>query len=132
MSYGLKKVSSNNTKHAIVCLHGIRQTRDDIHRPFCVNLESYAGTSATIYAYGYDHTRHLTQNGGDLALKLRTIEANRIDLVGYSMGGLVCRLAATDGYNPAVHTVVTLATPNRGAMGNAQLTNLGKNDSRSF
>lgn len=125
-TYGLKQISSQAADHAVVVLHGIRQTRDDIEQPFAANLIAEAGYDACIYAFGYDHTQHLTRNGTYLAQELRSVGAKRIDLVGYSMGGLVARMAATDGFGPPVHTVVTLATPNRGALSNAQLTTLGQ------
>lgn len=124
--YGLKQISSQGADHAVVALHGIRQTRDDIEKPFARYLAGEAGTDACVFAYGYDHTQHLIRNGTDLAQALSGIAAKRIDLVGYSMGGLVARMAATDGTGPLVHTVLTLATPNRGSMSNAQLTTLGQ------
>lgn len=125
-AYGLKQISPQTADHAVVVLHGIRQTRADIEIPFAATLATYAGSDACIYAFGYDHTQHLTLSGTRLAQDLTRIGANRIDLVGYSMGGLVARMAATDGFGPQIHTVVTLATPNRGALSNAQLTTLGQ------
>jgi hypothetical protein len=44
----------------------------------------------------------------------------------YSMGGLVARLAATEELPSRIHTVITLATPNRGSVSNAELTTLGQ------
>ena len=49
-----------------------------------------------------------------------------IHLVGYSMGGLIARLAASNEYNKKLHTIITIATPNRGALGNAELEYLGQ------
>ena len=67
------------------------------------------------------------QNGKDLALAIsRDIPVGRVDLVGYSMGGLVARLAATEELPSRIHTVITLATPNRGSVSNAELTTLGQ------
>jgi len=78
-------------------------------------------------AYGYDHTQGLEHNGRLLADTLeRAIASPRIDLVGYSMGGLVARLAASDRAMPRIRTIVTLATPNRGSLSNAELTTLGQ------
>lgn len=42
------------------------------------------------------------------------------------MGGLVARLAATEELPSRIHTVITLATPNRGSVSNAELTTLGQ------
>ncbi|WP_170565782.1 esterase/lipase family protein [Ruegeria atlantica] len=125
-SYGLKRISPQILDHSVVVLHGIRQTRDDIQSPFADALVATAGTDATIYTFGYDHTQHLDSSGSKLARELKDLPDGRIDLVGYSMGGLVARMAATDGPDVEVHTIVTLATPNRGALSNAQLTNLGQ------
>jgi pimeloyl-ACP methyl ester carboxylesterase len=125
-AYGLKRISPHTADHAVVVLHGIRQTRDDIERPFAATLAADAGSDAAVYAFGYDHTQHLNFSGTLLAQALAGICAKRIDLVGYSMGGLVARMAATDGIGPKVNTVITLATPNRGALSNAQLTTLGQ------
>jgi len=41
------------------------------------------------------------------------------------MGGLVARLAATEELPSRIHTVITLATPNRGSVSNA-LGQLGR------
>lgn len=123
--YGLKPLGSTASGHAVVVLHGIRQTRDDV-MPFAEHLAKWA-KNADVYVYGYDHTQALVTNGTILAetITLKS-KAGRIDLVGYSMGGLVARLAASDRHNPSIHTVVTIATPNRGSLSNVELTTLGQ------
>ena len=132
-SYGLKLISGNTSAaHAVVILHGIRQTRDDLAAPFGKALAAVA-TNAALYVYGYDHTRALTDNGTKLAETLATeLSSDRIDLIGYSMGGLVARLAVSDRPNRALDTVVTLATPNRGALSNAELETLGQLGRQAF
>lgn len=122
--YGLLRIAGTDPDHAIVLLHGIMQTRD-LMLPFGLALAAESGT-ASVYVYGYDHTRGLEHNGDVLASTLATLTHMRIDLVGYSMGGLVARLAASAPGGPLVHTVVTLATPNRGALSNAELETLGQ------
>jgi pimeloyl-ACP methyl ester carboxylesterase len=125
-SYGLKRISGDSSDHAVVLLHGIRQTREDIERPFGASFATHAGATS-VYVYGYNHTRGLVDNGRLLADILeKEITAKRIDLVGYSMGGLVARLAVSDRALPGIRTVVTLATPNRGSLSNAELATLGQ------
>ncbi len=125
-TYGLKRISGNSREHAVVLLHGIRQTRESIEHSFGANFSPHAG-DASVYSYGYDHTRGLAENGRLLASLLQKgIDSNRIDLVGYSMGGLVGRLAVSDRNLPTLHTIVTMATPNRGSLSNAELATLGQ------
>jgi pimeloyl-ACP methyl ester carboxylesterase len=123
--YGLKPLGGTDAGHAIIVLHGIRQTRDAV-TPFAEHLARLA-KQADVYVYGYDHTQALVVNGTTLADTVAIkVKAKRIDLVGYSMGGLVARLAASDRQNPSIHTVITIATPNRGSLSNAELTTLGQ------
>ncbi|KPF77620.1 hypothetical protein IP88_05830 [alpha proteobacterium AAP81b] len=122
--YGLLPVTTGNIDHVVVVLHGIRQTRDHL-RPFAEKLAAQL-PNADVLLYGYDHTRGLEENGARLASALGGLRHARIDLVGYSMGGLVARLAATERADPRFDTIVTLATPNRGSLGNAELETLGQ------
>src|SRR5580658_7843324 len=122
--YGLEQLKAG-TGHAVVVLHGIRQTRGDL-APFA-RMISHESDALNVFVYGYNHTRALECNGRDLAAAIsRNIPEGRVDLVGYSMGGLVARLAATEELPSRIHTVVTLATPNRGSVSNAELTTLGQ------
>ncbi len=101
-SYGFKRLTARSADHAIILLHGIRQTRDDVERPFGSTLAEYA-KSADVYVYGYNHTLALLANSSILCeLITQQITAKRIDIVGYSMGGLVARLAATERENAAM------------------------------
>jgi pimeloyl-ACP methyl ester carboxylesterase len=125
-SFGLKQIGFGCGKHAIVLLHGIRQTREAVEAPLGAALVRFS-PHVDVFVYGYNHTRALVANGKLLAETLANeIKIPRIDLVGYSMGGLVARLAASDKPNSSIHTVVTLATPNRGSLSNAELTTLGQ------
>ncbi|MEI9851986.1 MAG: alpha/beta fold hydrolase [Sphingomonas sp.] len=84
-------------------------------------------TAYGLHLYGYNHTAGLEHNGTKLFKALDAgIAADRIDLVGYSMGGLVARLAASENWPSRIHTIVTVATPNRGSISNAELTTLGQ------
>jgi len=124
-NYGLREVRSGSPAHAVVVLHGIRQTEQDM-RPFAQAIGK-ALPGPKIFVHGYDHTRGLTHNGRILHDQLKQELPNgRVDLVGYSMGGLVARLAASEQQTSNVHTVVTVATPNRGSLSNAELTTLGQ------
>jgi pimeloyl-ACP methyl ester carboxylesterase len=130
--FGLEQICGEpGNRHVVVILHGIQQTREDLANPFGRRLfESSSG--ADVFVYGYDHTQALELNGRLLADCLVSLNAKRIDLVGYSMGGLVARLAASDRPIAALRRIVTIATPNRGALGPAQLTLLGQIGRRAF
>jgi len=123
---GLLTLRKGDGARAIVVLHGIRQTREDL-RDFATMIGSRLPSSHGLHLYGYNHTAGLEYNGTKLYEALNAgIDADRIDLVGYSMGGLVSRLAASETWQSRIHTVVTVATPNHGSISNAELTALGQ------
>ncbi|WP_157219164.1 esterase/lipase family protein [Flavisphingomonas formosensis] len=123
---GLLTLRKGHGQRAIVVLHGIRQTREDL-RDFATMIGSWLPKDYGLHLYGYNHTAGLEHNGTRLYEALRNgIDAARIDLVGYSMGGLISRLAASETWPSRIHTVVTVATPNRGSISNAELTALGQ------
>lgn len=123
---GLLALREGSGSRAVVVLHGIRQTREDL-RGFAEELQFRLPPACGVYLYGYNHTAGLEYNGTRLHEALEAgIAAERIDLVGYSMGGLVARLAASEVWPSRIHTVVTVATPNRGSLSNAELTALGQ------
>lgn len=129
--FGLQEIGRSVAPHAIVVLHGIRQTAEAV-RPLARTIKRVLAGSR-VFVYGYDHTRGLTENGKILDDIIREeFPTGRVDLVGYSMGGLVARLAASEEAVSSVHTVVTLATPNRGALSNAELTSLGQVGRQGF
>jgi pimeloyl-ACP methyl ester carboxylesterase len=123
-SYGLARLRTG-PGHTAIVLHGILQTREML-APFAEMLGD-AAPALNVFTYGYNHTQGLERNGRRLADAIRSeIAPGRVDLVGYSMGGLVARLAASEDVPSRIHTVVTLATPNRGSLSNAELTTLGQ------
>jgi pimeloyl-ACP methyl ester carboxylesterase len=126
-AYGLLRIAgTGDGERAVVVLHGIRQTRDHL-RPFAERVGQNLPPGFDLYLYGYNHTQGLEPNGRFLAAALwGEFEERRIDLIGYSMGGLVARLAATEDVPSPIHTVITLATPNRGSLSNPELTVLGQ------
>ncbi|MFN3779246.1 MAG: esterase/lipase family protein [Brevundimonas aurantiaca] len=124
-AFGLEPVQAGSPLHSVVILHGIRQTQADM-KGFANKIAADLRGPA-VFTYGYDHTRSLEHNGRLLFQHLeRALPRGRIDLVGYSMGGLVARLGASERPRSNIHTVVTLATPNRGSLSNAELTTLGQ------
>lgn len=131
LSYGLHEIGRSAAPHAVVVLHGIRQTAEAV-RPLARTIKRVLA-GPRVFIYGYDHTRGLTENGEILDdIIRRELPTGRVDLVGYSMGGLVARLAASEKVVSNVHTVVTLATPNRGSLSNAELTGLGQLGRKGF
>jgi pimeloyl-ACP methyl ester carboxylesterase len=103
--------------------HGIRMGVEEM-REFATSLHCEA-PQFDIYIFGYDWTRHIEESGDLLFEMLERLPHSRIVLVGYSMGGLVARLAASRSL-PTLDTVITVATPNRGAISTAQLAPLGQ------
>jgi pimeloyl-ACP methyl ester carboxylesterase len=129
--YGLAAVRVGSSDHSVVVLHGIRQTRDALYEFASWIADTLADSS--VYVYGYNHTEALEVNGRRLLdTIIRDIPSGRVDLVGYSMGGLVARLAASEPEAKRLNTIVTVATPNRGAISNAELTMLGQVGRRLF
>lgn len=65
----------------------------------------------------YNSGRHVSQNGAALAALLDTLDADRISLIGHSMGGLVARSACHHGgdWTAKVAHTVSLGTPHAGA-----------------
>ena len=125
VSYGLKQLKAAGQGRTAVVLHGIRQTRDALEP--LARIVADKTSDLDVFIYGYDHTRPLEENGRLLHSTLaESIPQGQINLVGYSMGGLVSRLAASQEYPHRIHTIVTLATPNRGSLSNAELTTLGQ------
>lgn len=125
-NYGLLELRNGGGPRAVVVLHGIRQTREDL-REFALMIGDWLPPAYGLYLYGYNHTAGLEYNGTQLRDALYAeVAAERIDVVGYSMGGLVARLAASESWPSRIHTVVTVATPNRGSISNAELTALGQ------
>ncbi len=126
--YGLCRIAGSGDDRAVVIVHGIRQTREALADPFGYRLAEILPAGTSIYVYGYNYNDALVDNGTALAraIQLELGGRDRIDIVGYSMGGLVARLAVMDRPNVSINTVVTLATPNTGAMSNAELATLGQ------
>jgi pimeloyl-ACP methyl ester carboxylesterase len=78
------------------------------------------GAGGTLRAHGYaSRTGSLTSHaaGLDRAVRqqLKGTPFTRVDVVGYSMGGLVARRWMADGGSARVRRCVFLATPNKGA-----------------
>lgn len=123
---GLLALREGDGARAVVVLHGIRQTRENL-RDFAGAIGALLPAGFGLHLYGYNHTAGLEYNGQKLLEAIDGgIATGRIDLVGYSMGGLVARLAASERWPSRIHTVVTVATPNHGSISNAELTALGQ------
>jgi pimeloyl-ACP methyl ester carboxylesterase len=114
---------------AVVLVHGIFQGGAQL----CAFADAlHQGAPAwTIYIYDYDWTRRLEVSGAHLAVRLEDVPGEELALIGYSMGGLVARLAAADRPNDRLRTVLTVATPNNGALSTRQLVPLGQEAART-
>lgn len=80
------------------------------------------------WEFDYESRQPLIISGDQLAraIKARAFGSRRVDIVGHSMGGLVARLAVLRHNLAEVCRIVTLATPNHGAISGAQLNLLGQ------
>lgn len=110
--------------HALVLAHGIHMDAQGLH-PLADAIHEVA-PSLSILLFDYDWTQSLVSSGAALASELGWLPHDQISLLGYSMGGLVTRLAASDRPEPRLATIITLATPNNGALTNGQLSALGQ------
>jgi pimeloyl-ACP methyl ester carboxylesterase len=110
--------------HALVMAHGIHMDARGLY-PLADAIHE-AAPSLSILLFDYDWTLSLVSSGGALAFELSLLPHKRISLLGYSMGGLVARMAASDRPEDRLTTVMTLATPNDGALTNGQLSLLGQ------
>ncbi len=117
------------TPHLVVFLHGLMESEHAWRlggRPTYGELLA-RDLGCTPIDVRYNSGRHISRNGRSLAALLEEltaawpVEAERIALVGHSMGGLVarsaCHQAARDGQTwvARVRHVVSLGTPHLGA-----------------
>lgn len=111
--------SFRQSDRVVVISHGITQDYADM-RPFAglltANLPDH-----DVYLFDYDWKAPILANGRALARELGSLRHSEITLVGYSMGGLVSRIAAAATPNQALTTVIGLATPNAGSISTADL-----------
>ncbi|KQY91800.1 hypothetical protein ASD21_15940 [Caulobacter sp. Root1455] len=117
-------VQTGHGDRLIVLVHGIMQRASGM-TDFADLIRSHT-PAADIAIFDYDWTQPLHLSAAHLAAQLDLLKRTDIVLVGYSMGGLVARLAVADHNLKAVQTVITLATPNRGAVTTSQLGFLGQ------
>jgi pimeloyl-ACP methyl ester carboxylesterase len=114
-------------RHLVVFVHGLggseRSWEAEPSYPAMVEEE----LGATALALRYNSGRHVSDNGAELCAELERlvlgwpVPVETLDLVGYSMGGLVLRAACHAGaehglaWPGRVRRVVYLGTPHRGA-----------------
>jgi len=111
---------TQDAPHILVFAHGITQTARGLYG--FADLVAAHAPEVDIAIFDYDWKQPLATSGAQLAAQLADLRRHRhITLVGYSMGGLIARLAVADHAPAKVRTVLTLATPNRGALTPAQL-----------
>ena len=78
--------------------------------------------------FGYNYHNSLIDNSElfSSVIKNQLNSYDIIHLVGYSMGGLIARFVTSNEYKKKLHTIITIAIPNRGALGNTELEYLGQ------
>lgn len=116
------RVRGERSDCAVVFLHGLMETdRSWGERPYGDRLAAELGCTPVYVRYNTG--RHISENGRELAELLRDELgwAQRIALVGHSMGGLVARSAAHQAalaghaWPARVTHVISLGTPHLGA-----------------
>lgn len=122
----LKRLSeqSIDAERFIVFVHGIFSDHEACFAKMIDNLRKIgAEPDFDLWVFDYDYLRPLSDSGDALAEALNNgpFRGKQVDLVGHSMGGLVSRLAVLRHSLPFVRRVVTLATPNHGAVNGVQL-----------
>lgn len=111
------------TGRLVVLVHGLGQT----DRSWTAFTDALAGSTLTPLLVRYDSGRSVADNAADLAGLLEEVTVSwpvpveEIDLVGYSMGGLVARKAldigrtSGQGWAGSVRHLVTIAAPHLGS-----------------
>ncbi len=111
----------------VVLLHGLGQTERCFTRSDGGMADALASSSFTPVLVRYNSGRAVAENGGELSTLVEQLCAGwpvpvaEIDLVGYSMGGLVARTAidigrsSSERWTQSVRHVVTIATPHAGS-----------------
>lgn len=77
-----------------------------------------AGHDATLHAY--DWRRGIDELGRELAERLESEPAERIALIGHSLGGLVCRAALGLAAHRRIERMILIGTPNAGSFAAVQ------------
>lgn len=116
--------TSGTSDRLIVLVHGIRQDARGMNG--LAAALAALDPNAAIATFDYDWTQSIAVSGAQLAAQLKIPKYAHIDIVGYSMGGLVARRAIAEGGLASVRTVITLASPNRGAVTPAMLRPIGQ------
>lgn len=111
-------------RQAVVLVHGYGSTCSTNFSELAHELVTLDTASKfNLYCVDYDTNAGLEALGerlGELLQKLET-EHDRIAVLGYSMGGLVSRMALMLTDLPKTTRLVTLASPNQGVFSSAQL-----------
>lgn len=109
----MQLVGEPETPHVAVFVHGLGET--DQVWGYDERFRTELGISPVHVRYNTG--RHISQNGASLAALLEGLEAERITLIGHSMGGLVARAACHRGgaWTAKVGHTISLGTPHDGA-----------------
>jgi pimeloyl-ACP methyl ester carboxylesterase len=112
----MQLIGEPDASHVVVFVHGLGETEHAWGSPsYGDRLRADLGLAPVFVRF--NSGRHISQNGIELARLLERLEAERITLVGHSMGGLVARAACHHGggWTAKVRLTVSLGTPHDGA-----------------
>lgn len=116
----LRPYWSGTGDHAVIISHGITQAAR--HMKEFADLLGNVNPDLDLFLFDYGWTASISSNGTSLAREIERLDGyDTVSLVGYSMGGLISRFAAARSDHPGLETIITLATPNAGAVSTAQL-----------
>ncbi len=114
---GLKLISSAGSGSTVIYVHGLLQSVEDDKVKNAARAAQITGQYASAYVFSYDYRLGFRQAGQALATALNSagFADKSVDIVAYSKGGLLTRVALEEeGATKAVRRVIFLGTPNTG------------------
>lgn len=123
------RADSHGARQKVVLVHGMASSSDGAFRNLRINLEKLdVARQFDLWGFDYDTNQSFSDSADQLVNALRRQELGdcSIHFIGHSMGGLVARMAVLRHNLPNVQRLITLATPNHGAINGTQLNFLGQ------
>ena len=113
----------------IVLIHGMGSSSEVAFTKLLYHIANFDSLQQfDVWAFDYDTNQSFAESADQLVLAILA-EGFRdccIHLIGHSMGGLVARMAVLRHKVPTIRRIVTLTTPNHGAINGVALNYLGQ------